>query len=187
MIENQAPVSDASIEPNSTPLVTNDDIIGESPSAQIQATENTSTNQALFFLASKRCQAEVNKLSKKHSMKGDFFINAGDSLNRRLLMIAVKDKHEQGLQTLIRLGVDVEQPGIGLDALDIALAAIFEGHDDYFFVQHLLKANKRIEDSHRQLLLDLLIMYPEPTQRVIDKYGFNFYLGGRLAAVLSYV
>jgi hypothetical protein len=104
-------------------------------------------------------------------LEAGFDINAVDQLNRRLLTMAVKKKHEQALRTLIRLGVDVEQPEIGLDALDIALADIIQGYPDYFFVQHLLKANKRIEDSHRQLLQDLLIMYPEPTQRVIDKYG----------------
>ncbi len=120
----------------------------------------------------------MSKLLKTNDMQllenmveAGFDINSVDYLNRRLLTIAIKEKHEQGLRTLIRMGVDIEQPEIGLDALDIALAEIIEGYQNYFFVQQLLKANKRIEDSHRQLLQDLLIMYPEPTQRVIDKYG----------------
>jgi hypothetical protein len=104
-------------------------------------------------------------------VEGGFDINSVDRLNRRLLTVAINEKHEKGLQTLLRLGVDIEQPEIGLDALDIALKDILEGYQDFIFVQLLLKENKRIEDSHRQLLSDLLIMYPGPTQRVIDKYA----------------
>jgi hypothetical protein len=100
-----------------------------------------------------------------------FDINAEDELNRSLLRIAVKDKHEKALKTLIKLGVDVEVPSIGNDALDLALVDIIKGHSDFYFVQQLLRAGKRIEDSHRQLLADILLMYPEATQKVIDKYG----------------
>lgn len=100
-----------------------------------------------------------------------FDINAVDGFNRTLLTRAVNDKHTKVMSKLISLGVDIEYPYVGLDALDIALVDIVKGQQNFYFVQELLGANKRIEDSHRQLLSDLLKMYPGPTQRVIDKYA----------------
>jgi hypothetical protein len=100
-----------------------------------------------------------------------FDINAQDMFTDNLLTMSIKAKHKNALNALIRLGVDVEQPSIGNDALDIALSNVLKGHGDFYFVQKLLMANKQIEGSHRQLLLDLLQLYPQPTQRVIDRYG----------------
>jgi len=100
-----------------------------------------------------------------------FDINNQDKFADNMLTMSIKVKHRKALNALIRLGVDVEQPSIGNDALDIALSNILKGHGDFYFVQRLLMANKQIEGSHRQLLLDLLQLYPVPTQRVKDKYG----------------
>ncbi|MBF7072130.1 hypothetical protein ISG33_01780 [Glaciecola sp. MH2013] len=109
--------------------------------------------------------------SLENIVNAGFDIHAQDNFGRTLLSVAIKEKHEIGFRALLRLGVDVEKPELGRDALDNALIDIIKGYEDFYFVQKLLGANKRIEDSHRQLLIDLLIMYPEPTQRLITKYG----------------
>ena len=67
----------------------------------------------------------------------------------------------------------LELPIVGFDALDVALKRTNEGTDSYFYIEKLLERGKTIEESHRQVLRELVIKYPDRTKPLLDKYGIN--------------
>ncbi|MDT0629304.1 hypothetical protein [Alteromonas sp. W364] len=109
----------------------------------------------------------------------EVLINHGTSVDsyalegQPLLKLAAVNHSRKGFEFLLDAGADLELPIVGFDALDVALKRTNEGTDSYFYIEKLLERGKKIEESHRQVLRELVIKYPDRTKSLLDKYGIN--------------
>lgn len=100
-------------------------------------------------------------------------IDMGSEFGFTMLKESVEHDSKNVFKFLLKAGANTEVPAIGSDALDVAFKQIEDGYPDFYFVQRLLLKDKTIEESHRQALRDLLVKFPESTQKLLDKYNIS--------------
>jgi hypothetical protein len=88
-----------------------------------------------------------------------------------LLRLALLNEAMDGFMFLLEAGADIELPIVGLDALDIALKKANVDPTNYIYIKELLARGKVIEESHREVLRELLIKHPAKTKKLLDEYG----------------
>lgn len=100
-------------------------------------------------------------------------IDTGNEFGLTMLKESVEHDSKNVFKFLLKAGANIEMPAIGSDALDVAFKQIEDGYPDFHYVQRLLLKNKTVEESHRQALRDLLVKFPESTQKILDKYNIT--------------